>query len=144
LATAEGAPVFIDSSVLFAATYSERGSARDLLLAGLRGELVLALSGIVLEETHRNIARKAPDKLPAFARLRPLLEPLVTDPPDELVRRVAARIEPKDAPIIAAALAAGARYVATYDRRHLLDQAAAIRAAFDLLVTTPDRLIARS
>lgn len=141
LAQSDPARVFFDSSVLFAATFSARGSARDLLLAGLRGERGLAFSSLVLAETQRNLGRKAPDKLPAFARLRPLLEPFVVDPPAALVQRVAERIEPKDAPIVAAALAAGALYLATYDRRHLLSQAALIQATYHLTVATPDQIL---
>src|SRR5215207_3345526 len=95
LAALDPAKVFFDSSVLFAAAFSERGSARDLLLVSLRGERGLALSSLVLAETQRNLARKAPDKLLAFARLRPVLESFVTDPPAELVQHVAAHIEAK-------------------------------------------------
>ena len=141
LAARDPASVFLDSSVLFAATLSESGSARQLVLAGLRAERHLALSTLVLTETQRNIARKVPDQLTAFARLRLLLEPLVSDPPDELVRQVAAHIEAKDAPIVAAAPAAGAVYLATYDRRHLLSQASRIGATYGLIVTTPDQII---
>lgn len=94
-----------------------------------------------MTETQRNLARKATDKLPAFARLRPVLEPLVSDPPAELVRHVATRIEAKDAPIMAAALTARALYLATYDRKHLLNEATRIQSAFQLIVTTPDQLL---
>jgi predicted nucleic acid-binding protein len=61
--------------------------------------------------------------------------------PSGLVITVAQTIAAKDAPIVAAALAAQADYLASYDRKHLLSQAAQIQSSFHLTVTTPDRII---
>ena len=47
----------------------------------------------------------------------------------------------KDAPIVAAAVHAGAHYLATYDRRHLLSQAEQIRAHFRIATMTPDEVL---
>ena len=52
--------VFIDSSVLFAAALSAKGSARDLTLRSTQGDYALYVSPLVLEEVERNLARKAP------------------------------------------------------------------------------------
>ena len=60
---------FIDSSVLFAAAYSAKGYARDLILAGARGQVQLVISDIALEETRRNLASFAPEVLPALERI---------------------------------------------------------------------------
>ena len=134
--------VFLDSSVLFAAAYSARGHARDLLFAGLRQELALALSQLIVTETERNLAKHAPRAVPLFQSLLPVLTPLVVDPSPRMVHRAEQVIHPKDAPIVAGALAARARFLATYDRRHLLSQAEALRAAFRLIIATPDQILA--
>jgi predicted nucleic acid-binding protein len=133
--------VFFDASVLFAAAYSQRGSARDLLLAGLRGQATIWASEFVLEETERNLTAKAPAALPAFHLFRPTLTINLSQPSRSLVLRVARTVELKDAPVVAAAVAARARYLATYDRRHLLNHAAAIEAAFNVTVATPDDIL---
>lgn len=48
LADLDPARVLLDSTVLFAAAFSEHGSARALLLAGLRGERHIYVSTLVL------------------------------------------------------------------------------------------------
>jgi predicted nucleic acid-binding protein len=140
---AESSPadVFGDASVLFAAAYSPHGSARDLLVAGLRGQITYWVSEFVLDETARNLAIKAPAALPAFNLLRPVLAQHSSRPSRTLVLRVAQVVQPKDAPVVAGAIEAGARYVATYDRRHLLRQAHSIEAAFGVVVATPDEIL---
>lgn len=134
--------VFVDSSVLFAACLSPAGSARDLLLAGLRGDLLLPHSSLVLEETERNLAAKAPAGLPAFRQFRPQLELHLVNPTTAQVRRAAAVVESKDAPIVAGAIRARAKYLATYDRRHLLAHKEAIQRAFRIIVATPEEVLA--
>lgn len=66
--------VFIDSSVLIAASISSTGSARDLLYQGLEGNLVLYVSDVVLEESERNILLKAPNALKDFDIFKTHLE----------------------------------------------------------------------
>jgi predicted nucleic acid-binding protein len=133
--------VFIDSSVLYAAAYSVSGRAYDLITLGLRGDVPLSLSPLVLTETVRNITDKAPHVLPAFHALDQVLAPYLVAPSPASVRRAATLIHPKDAPIVAGALAARATYLATYDRRHLLNHAEAIRQALGILVMTPDDIL---
>ena len=133
--------VFIDASVLFAATLSERGRAHDLVLAGARDEVVLVVSAFVVFETRRNLAKKAPRALPDIDALLALAPVLTVDPPPSLVRRVAAEIALKDAPIVAGALHASARFLATYDRKHLLSHAVSIDAKFGIVVSTPNEIL---
>lgn len=134
--------VFVDSSVLIAAAISARGSARELLLQGLRGQRKLFLSPLVLDETERNLIRKAPAALPTFEVFRQALPAQHGDPPKSLVLRVARVVELKDAPIVAAALRARAHQVATYDRKHLLSQREQIQTPFGIIVATPDEILA--
>ena len=134
--------VFLDASVLIAAAISPRGRARDLVLQGLRGDWSLYLSPLVLEETERNLARKAPQALPAFMGFRRTITTNLVDPPNTTVLAVAETVAVKDAPIVAAAVCIRAHYLATYDRRHLLSQAAAIRRRFGIEVVTPGDILA--
>jgi predicted nucleic acid-binding protein len=133
--------VFVDSSVLVAAAISPKGSARDLVLRGLRGQFALHLSTLVLLETERNLRRKRPAALPAFESFRTALTSAVVDPPLELVQGLLGTVQPKDAPIVAAALHAHAAYLATYDQKHLLTQKDQIRSALGLVVATPDEIL---
>lgn len=135
--------VFVDTSVLFAAAHSRTGSAYDLIRAAARQEVDLWVSQYVLDEATRNLGRKSTGGLlalesMALAGLLPVLDPELED-----LEVVAGRIERKDAPVIAAALAVGASIVATYDRRHLLSQAMFIRSTFGLDMLTPEEVLRR-
>ena len=134
--------IFIDASVLFAAALSEMGFAHDLILGGARGDLAPILSAFVIQETRRNLAAKAPRALPFFETFLTLELVQVVDPPAALVRQVAADIALKDAPIVAGAVHAGATFLATYDRKHLLTQAALIQDRFGIIVGTPEVVLA--
>lgn len=137
-----GSPkVFIDSSALIAAPISPKGAARGLVLRGLRGEFRLCISLLVLDETERNLRRKAPAVLPAFQVLREALAGEYCDPSSPLVLNVARIVVLKDAPIVAAALHAEADYLATYDWKHLLSQKESIKTNFGIIVATPDEIL---
>ena len=133
--------VFLDSSVFFAAAYSPRGSAHDLILAAFQGTVDIVISSYVLEETERNLRVSAPQALPAFERFRQALPYRLSTPDADLVADTARIIVEKDAPIIAAARAAGVTLVATYDRRDLLSKRDAIATAFGIIVAPPDELL---
>jgi predicted nucleic acid-binding protein len=133
--------VFIDSSVLIAAAISLTGSARALINLGLASKLTLVISSLVLAETQRNLGRKAPAALPLFQLFRGLLDQTAVDPAESLVIEVAQTIEPKDAPIVAAALTAQADYLVSYDRRHILAHRTLIQKRFNLAVATPDEVL---
>ena len=132
---------FIDSSALMAATLSSTGAAYDLLEAGQQGRIALVVSPYVLREVERNLYRKAPRGLDALRERRDQLE--LIDPPPPLIDDVAQHVEPKDAPIVAAAVAAQVDYLVTYDRRHLLSQADEVRRHYGIEVVEPAVMIAR-
>jgi predicted nucleic acid-binding protein len=132
---------FLDANILFAASYSETSSARDLLLASARGEVIIQVSADVLEEANRNLTKKAPDKL---KNLDPLFKnattELVSDPSREQVWATEKYVAQKDAPIIAAAINAKPDFFVTYDRRHLIDPPEVTEKS-GLVITTPDVVI---
>lgn len=132
--------IFLDASVLFAATLSKRGYAHDLIVAGARGGIELFVSTFVLIETRRNLARKASRALPELDGLLALAPARFSDPSPSLVQQVATEIALKDAPIVAGAIHSGAEFLATYDRKHLLARAALIEARFGIVVATPETI----
>ena len=133
--------VFIDSSVLIAAAISETGAARAVIIEGMRGTLELFLSSLVLEETERNLVRKAPAAVPAFRLFAETFPVGSMDPSRAQILQASRVVDPKDAPIVAAAVRVRAEYLATYDRRHLLAYKESIQARFDVMVSTPDEVL---
>ncbi len=114
--------VFLDASVLFAAAYSAKGTARDLIRLALEGKIELVVSQQVLEETRRNLSLDYPEKLTLLNVIVEELDLVVVDnPTKDQVLAAAEHTALKDAPIIAAAQNAAVDYLATYDRKHLLD-----------------------
>lgn len=144
-ATRRNPRVFVDSSVVIAASISGAGRARDLLRAAIRGDLEVWLSEYVLQETQRNLAKKAPTALLAFGDLVQALglvqSHYLVAPTGRAVRRAARIVDAKDAPIVAAAAACKADYLATYDRRHLLVKKEEIQRNFAITVVTPDEAL---
>lgn len=134
--------VFLDSSVLFAAAYSSTGSAHDLILSAIRGRVSLVLSDYVLTETERNLLASAPRAHAAFMRFQASLPYQLSDPTPSLVIETMDVVVAKDAPIVAAAKAAGVSLVATYDRKDLLSKRREIHDAFGITVATPDEILA--
>ena len=115
--------VFIDASVLFAATYSAKGTARDLIMLGLHQKLTLVISQHVILEARTNIANKYPERLLTFDQLIMAAGfEEVTKPTRDEVLAAAAFTALKDAPIVAAAIKAECTHLATYDHKHLLDR----------------------
>ena len=78
------------------------------------------VSELVLQETERNLQAEAPRAVPLFRLLVGVLPLTVVNPGHVLIAQAAEVVDPKDAPIVAAAAESGAGWLATYDRRHLL------------------------
>lgn len=112
--------LFIDSSALFAAIYSTKGYAHDLILMGIDQKVTLVISSFVMEETRRNLAGSAPETLPALERVFELVPFEIANPPKEMIMHAAGQTVLKDAPILAAAKSASVDILVTLDKRHLL------------------------
>lgn len=133
--------IFIDSSVLIAAAISPSGSARDLIMKSFRDDIKVVISNLVLEETQRNLANKAPKALPALQLFLEVLNPEVVNPTKTLVLKVSRVVELKDAPIVAGAISSKADYLVSYDQKHLLQHKKEIEANFKIKVITPDEIV---
>jgi putative PIN family toxin of toxin-antitoxin system len=115
----------LDSSVLVSAFITPRGSVVRLLHAPARDRYELCLSQFILTETAETLLSKprlrqyaayADRDVHDFIRWLLTQAEIVRDIPE---LRVVAD-DPKDDPIIATAVAAGAGYLVTGDRAHLL------------------------
>lgn len=112
--------IFVDSSVLFAATYSPRGHSRDLLLKAVRGEIVLVISKLVLAETALNLEKEVKDKLYLLGFIEEFVSFVLVQPTKHQVLAASKHVELKDAAIVAAAKKAKVNYLVTLDKKHLL------------------------
>jgi len=115
--------LFLDSSALFAGVVSAGGAARVLLLLAEAGLVRITISEQVVAETERALARKVPRALPAYREaLRSTDVRIVRDPSAVEVEANRGLISHEaDVPIVVAAMRAGVDYLATFNRRHFLD-----------------------
>lgn len=81
--------VFIDSSVLIAASISTTGAGREIINQGFTKQLGLYISPDVLEETERNLKLKAPKSLPYFHNFRKSLVAKLVKPHRNLILKAA-------------------------------------------------------
>jgi predicted nucleic acid-binding protein len=105
--------VFLDANVLFSAALG--GASFDLLWKlAASGRVELLSSPYCVEEARVNLERKRPDRAARFVGLLAAVTPVedVTNP------RSTALLPPKDAPVLDAALDAGADVLVTGDRTH--------------------------
>lgn len=134
--------VFLDTNVLFAALLSSTGGSRLLLKLAEAGAIGLVVGPRALAEADAVIARKAPGDRPTLALLldRAGVEigPAATAADVDVVRPVIASAP--DAHIVAEALTAGAHYLVTLDRAHIVAQRGV--EALPLVVGTPGDCLA--
>jgi predicted nucleic acid-binding protein len=106
--------------VLIAASYSPTGASREIIRQAIRGTISLVVSNLVLEETERNLAIKAPKALPAIQQFLDAIPFETARPTKGQVLESAQYTAHKDAAIVAAAKSAQVDYLISLDRRHLV------------------------
>jgi predicted nucleic acid-binding protein len=132
---------FIDASVLFAATYSSTGTARDLINLGLQQQIILVISPHVTGEVRRNLSNKYPERLTTFELILANANFEEIDKPTrEEVLEAAEYTAFKDAPIVAAAIKAECSHLITFDRKHLLDRPEVAEQSGLKIITPADML----
>ena len=119
--------IFLDSSAFFAAAYSRTGHAYDLLLMGVRGEIGIVISQIVITEVRRNLAESAPDRLEVLDYIMGGISFELVKPTKRQVVAAIKYVVLKDAPIVAAARMAKVDYLVTLDKKHLLGKPELVR-----------------
>ncbi len=113
--------VFLDSSALIAGIASSKGAAREILRLAEIGLIEIIVSRQVVVEVDRNITAKLPECLDDFRNYLQTLAPVLTaDPSQRDILRYSSLIQPHDAPILAAAVAAQADYLVTWDQKHFM------------------------
>jgi len=133
--------LFLDASVLFAAAHSGRGHARDLLLMGIRQEVTLVVSTVVLTEARRNLNDTDPILALLFDRLVAETPFEVAKPTKRDVSAATKHVVVKDAPIVAAAKRAKVDLLVTFDRKHLLSKPEVAKYG-RAVVVTPQEAVA--
>lgn len=124
--------VFVDADVLFAGAASPSEHSASLVVLRLAEiTLIEALtSEQVITEAERNLAARLPQALPAFRLLVSRCLCVVPDPQADDLRAYAGLADPKDLPILVAALRAGCPWLVTFNIGHFQPghpQVAAVR-----------------
>lgn len=112
--------VFVDADVLFAgaASPSEHGASLVVLRMAEITLIEAIASQQVVIEAERNLMKKLPQVLPAFGLIVDRCLQVVPDPrPADLVPS-ADSADPKDLPILVAALREGCPWLVTFNVRH--------------------------
>lgn len=116
--------VFLDSSILVAASASKIGASSLILGWCRQGKIVGYVSKDAVNEASKNVSLKL--EIAAQQRLTQYLQKanlnLAPNPPLSLVIECEKHIYPKDAPILAAALNIAADYLITLDKKHFLQK----------------------
>jgi hypothetical protein len=112
--------VFVDADVLFAGAAAPSEHGASLLVLRL-AELTLieaVASRQVVVEAERNLAAKLPETLPAFRLIVDRCLHVVPDPGPADLADHTGRADPKDLPILLAALRENCPWLLTFNTRH--------------------------
>jgi predicted nucleic acid-binding protein len=112
--------VFVDADVLFAGAASPNEHSASLgILRMAEITLIEAItSHQVITEAERNLQEKMPKALPAFQLLVSRCLRVVPDPTVVEIEALGKAADPKDLPILAAAVREGCTYLVTHYVRH--------------------------
>jgi predicted nucleic acid-binding protein len=133
--------VFMDSSVVFSAVLSPTGGARKLFQLGEAGLLKLCIGPNVLRECEDVVRRKAPNSLPALAKLLNIGQVETCPSPTEMMIEMARSLVAygPDAHVLAEAIGAKPGWFVTHDKDHFLKEN--IGSSLPFRVGTPGDLI---
>jgi predicted nucleic acid-binding protein len=112
--------VFVDADVLFAGAASPTEHGASLVIMRM-AEITLidaVASEQVVTEVDRNLAEKLPDKLPELRLLINRCLRVVSNPRPEDLAQLTGAADPKDLPILAAAVRESCPYLVTFNVRH--------------------------
>lgn len=134
--------VLLDSSVIIAALNSPTGASSATLSLSRRNQIVLITTPYIISETEEVIRRKFPKLQSLFHRLKDeQLFVIAGDPTLAIIKKAAQIIsDPKDAPILAAAIAHQVDYLITLDRKDFIDDKKVAQKS-RLKIVTPATLV---
>ena len=112
--------VFVDADVIFAgaAAPTEHGASHVVLQMGEITLIDCVSSEQAVEEVERNLADKIPEKLPDFHLLVSRSLHIVGDPQPGDLAVYEGQADPKDLPILVAAMKEGCSHLLTFNVRH--------------------------
>ncbi len=112
--------VFLDADVLFAgvAAPTEQGASHVVLRLGEITLIECVTSTQVVTEVERNFEKKLPSKLPELRLIISRSLQVVPDPEPHELPPYKGQADPKDLPIMVAALKHGCRFLLTFNIRH--------------------------
>ena len=135
--------IFLDSSALIAGAISESGAAHVLLNLGESQDIVLTVSELVILESERSMAKKAPSNLNDLRNLIKASNLRIVENPTK--KEVEANLylinDPNDVPILLAAMKAKVDYLATHNRKHFLDDPKVVERS-GIKIGTPGDVLA--
>lgn len=133
--------VFIDASVLFAASDSPSGASREIIRYALRGQILLVVNKFVLEETEKNLTNKRPAALASFQVIQEAIPFKLVYPTRDEVLAVQPYTALKDAPHFATALKAKVYCLVSLDRKHMVDIRDKVQQELGLRILLPAELL---
>ncbi len=132
---------FVDSNVIFSGLYSGQGPPGEVLERAVEGGFFMVISRQVMDEVVRTIHDKLPAALPSlYALLSGMRLEVCGDPDPALVEAWAEVVGVDDAPIAAAAVAAGVDLFVSGDS-HFLNAATAAEKR-GLRIVSPSAFLA--
>ena len=132
----EGVKVFLDSNVIIAGLFSDKGAPRiilDLLCLGLP-LLTSATGQFNIIEIDRNLTKKMPEVLPVYRKYLPLLNlQVVPLPSSGEIRKLSGLISGKDVPVLASAIIGNVDFLVTGDKKDFIK----LKGKYPFKVLTP-------
>ena len=135
--------VFVDSNVLLSGLFSDRGAPRIILdLLALDLPVLAGATGRYnLMEVERNLKIKMPEALSLYHDYLPRLGlEVVALPARDTVRSMAGDIAEKDIPVLASAIACGADYLITGDKKDFAGPKRS-QQRYNLTIVSPSEFI---
>lgn len=127
--------VFIDSSVVISAVFSDKGGSFRLFSEAQNKRLILYISDFVMEEVFGVLRLKYPSKLSIFENLlshTPFA--LVKEPSQRMIEEMTEFISDfSDVPILAGARKAKVDFLITLDKKHFLTKKVKENVKFKIL-----------
>ncbi len=135
--------IFLDTSVIIAAVYSQTGGARKLFQLAEVGVLRLVVGPIVLKECDEVVRLKVPGSAPRLAQLLAASQTETCSPPSKRqVKEAQEYVQyAPDAYVLAEAICAEPDWFVTHDKEHFLKSRGRINLPFE--IGTPGDLIQR-
>lgn len=123
--------VFIDADALFAASASgsEHGASLVVLRLGEITLIDLVTSQQVITEVERNLQKKLPTALLTFKLLCQKSLTILDNPTEEACKPYQKQADPKDLPILVAAIQSESLWLLTFNLRHFYPSSQTIKVA---------------